>query len=747
MLRLSPTCISLEPRDLVWHEERHQRRQAERKRVNNAAAIIASSELSPRTRKTRQFGLTIRPAPPSVQEDIPNGLPILSPQPVPQGSRAFWDQVLADAGTPTRTQTIGSQNARIIKPSEDFFGSNRSSRASLADSDSDSLFDLDQGNLLPGAQSSSVVRRKDLNKHYGTSFESLHSVRRNEAGEIDSEAHDPDQARRSPIRERIVAIFRRQNKQIDGPSDRRGPLPSPADSSTDEAPDDRQICSANWVAHVEEELPMEGNLGRPAMSVDNAAGKTPILPYGVARVSPGLGLLSQPPRRRQRAYRRRSRSYSYIVSEDSQTFSLPQYDGLGASPPTVDNHFSPVQSVGLVGNIGHSPNSGSQDRPTIAHSPFTPDQFTPSRPVSSRAPSQASLPAYVSLANGDSLRVSSYLSLHSGSGQSVHSTQMHSPLSQTPLISPSNQHSSRHSSLSLPPPFSATCRNVSIHEALPTVNPPQPSVEGRQSAQHGLRAPQYTAVNDPAPPLLRSQTSTHVAPLSIEIGQLRISIDQTDTSRTSSLDPLALPFSPRAPSPNPSSTNDTNLASSANIQLPPTQAPSTPIPRSSHPKYHRTPSLAVYNDALPPSTQPQTLADLSRRSTRLATSNPFSAPPRSNRSTSWTRPAAFVRAPPTTPTRDTRAMREWIGYASYYERLDRGERDAVGMIGEERDGSRDGGMISGDRVGGSISRSRTAGQDLENEGRVTPEERAWRRRRDLAMGMGREEIERTRGGL
>lgn len=149
MLRLNPTQLRLDARDLTWHIDRHNERQTLR-------AIGSSTNVTDKTRSPKKKQRNVRtqyspysfPQPPvgRTTEAIDNhDDSIISNESVPHDSRSFWDRVLADAGTPTRTQTSALGNATVIEPSDDFLENNRSSRASIEEDNIDWQDDNDDG--------------------------------------------------------------------------------------------------------------------------------------------------------------------------------------------------------------------------------------------------------------------------------------------------------------------------------------------------------------------------------------------------------------------------------------------------------------------------------------------------------------------------------------------------------------------------------------------------------------------------
>lgn len=154
MLRLAPTQIGIGSRDLTWHTERHEARQS-RRADGYPVEIIASPDRAVPLRADRvKPNLThrfVRPL--STRKTSTNSVrdsDLISKDPVPGSSRIFWDNILADAGTPSgiKVQNVGKR-PRIIEQSDKSQGNARSAEASLegdfdtpTESDYASLFDI-----------------------------------------------------------------------------------------------------------------------------------------------------------------------------------------------------------------------------------------------------------------------------------------------------------------------------------------------------------------------------------------------------------------------------------------------------------------------------------------------------------------------------------------------------------------------------------------------------------------------------
>ena len=136
MLRLNPTQIKLDKKDIDWHVSRHDQRQATlRTTVPPKDAGKATKNDTPKKHRHGRFpDESPRPRVPLSSMRASQGGPdteIFSDDPVPRGSRAFWDRVLAEAGTPTRVQTASMATPTVVQPSDDFLNSTHSSKGSI----------------------------------------------------------------------------------------------------------------------------------------------------------------------------------------------------------------------------------------------------------------------------------------------------------------------------------------------------------------------------------------------------------------------------------------------------------------------------------------------------------------------------------------------------------------------------------------------------------------------------------------
>ncbi|KAL9124095.1 MAG: hypothetical protein Q9217_006544 [Psora testacea] len=634
---------------------------------------------------------------------------LLSSEPIPRDSRAFWDRVLADAGTPTRTQGVALGNGELVELPKDWLESNHSSRASFESGSDVVQEEKDPTSAMHEDTKSEEIHEAEarFENHCQTSSASFYSAKASRTSQETAEPFLSELGEPSPRRSRFVSLFQRKARQdepettfshvqrsglgnLDGPSDlHQHPSDSSGDGSSGDLSDglygsrrDRRTISANWEAFVNESAKARGTDLRP---LDLEASDRPVFPaqqnpHGAvqftrrqpsgiprsplhisqaaisssperrptatpdqgAQVLGCSGLLSQPPRRRNMRYRPRSQSCSYVASDESYHAALPQFDGVAASSAGMESlPPSAASYVGQHPKPSLSTTSHNEDEDIdntyVASSPPPLPVYPPIRAKTSSSCGPDASPAS---STGEVVRITSYHSLRLSSSQSFINNHSLSPCRD--LSSCVSQIVSR-SPDDLSPSASACLKNSSRHPSQTQLPLPPPFSATRRNVSFNLALP--------------------------------------------------LPSSPASVLP---STTPTDNSQASNKNLTPQTPPNTPVRNISG--FGGPPQMTIYNDALPPATQPQTPADLYRYSRgRYAWQNPFNtAPPRMRRL--YGRHGEAVASWnnfPRTPTRDE------VG------RL-RGERNEV----------------------------------LENLGSVTPEERMWRRRRGMEMGLGMEERER-----
>ena len=763
MLRLNLSRISLEKKDLDYHKKTHQRRQAARVHDHSAVDPAWRSSQIPLWTKSRKASparppkkpLSASPVKTLASQQITDDSPI-SRDPVPQGSRAFWDKVLAEAGTPTRTRSTGSGNGKVINPSDEWLGINRSARASIEEgSDSDSISQGDR-------TSNKEARIPDQTSHRLSSLESLNStsISNVDGNMVRIDTNTSLESIRHPAtKSRFSNLFRRRPKTVDdvegtqphdnldlGLDGHTSDIPryhgqedtNPSETSYDHwlkdefqgrksdlrtIPINLETAMGHGVAQNQNPFgePMHRSrvkspptvLAAPVDSLRRPSGTLPRSPLYISQAasssspqkSPAIpcvrnnslmvespSLLFLPPRRRT-TYRPRSKTYSFETSEASSTTT--QVGFRAATPPELDmpRPLTFITSPFLT-SMSASPPVSTRPTSPVAHA--EPCQ-------ASTEPLDPSSPATQSPLNHSRLtsNSSSRLELPGDPFNLSHSraTSRSSSQVQCPSFSPQYVTDTHHQSQ-----YIIHASSSSVHmssgrsSALPQCPRQSPiEMEKYRSVSHN------TSLSDASSPF----SSSHRG-----------------------LSPYALPFMPRNtrnrsltpqyPLPPPFNATPRTISygcAMPNSISPMPQAgtspifPCTPSPHSgpvtgNPPSTPPCGSFAIYNDSQPPQTQPQTPADLHRRP-RPNFSN--TAPARSR--TSFVLPAATRHVVP--------------GEQAYASPTRARETPARFRSG-----------VSPMRMGGMVS------ADAENADAVTWEERERRRVWNEGVRLGREEQRR-----
>ena len=698
MLRLRPTQLRLDARDLTWHVDRHNERQT--LRASGPPTNVANRVRTPKKKQhefqSQDSPYSLPPPPAARRAEVidKHEDSIISSDSVPHDSRSFWDRVLADVGTPTRTQTTSLGNATVIEPSDDFLENNHSSRASIEEDYNNCLDDTDD----------EIHHSDDLRSPFHDTEADVSSQWPipSSSGSLDSAKVDPSIDANKADKEQTLPVdkvvnttsakrrlsfnnfnfFHRKvtpdldgnseindhhsfaNREFDGHyrshrSHDRSMSESSASSAGGDLRDgmygsrrDRRTISTNLEAYVNgrsdadssksthvsndvatqrmlatvpmprqfEDIPRHASgLPRSSLYISQAAmssspHKTPDMTADRSKTSAPEGLLAFPPRRRKR-YKPRSESYPFVSSEDLHISALTQLDGTSTF------------------QMGHA------DLPSLTVSYPSTHDAVPTPPLGipvwdhhSAGASPAGTPDHEGHTNGGSLGQA-----QTNYGWSSPRESHHDPIEIRSYRSFSSM-GSHHTRIASP------------HSQMGTIHP----------------SPSRRNLSPFAEPFVPRSARRHASP------QL----------------PLPPPFSA---TPRNLSWNSVH-SSSVSPHTPPSRLPSYSVSPVPHSHAH----IPIYNDNLSPTTQPQTPADLSHnRIPPLATQNPFNTAParpqdlgmRDERLTNW---QAFG-TPTRRPSARTRNYRH---------------------------------------------------HEQENIGAVDAEER--RLRRELAMGlrMGREEIER-----
>ena len=705
MLRLDPTQLRLDARDLTWHIDRHNERQALRAagpptNQSNKTKIPRKYQQEARTYISPPYSFSQPPA--TKQKDVGHKHEdsILSNGPVPHGSRSFWDRVLADAGTPTRTQTISQGNPTVIEPSDDLLGISRSSRASIeehshwqdendeetsnsddppppfhdtelftssqwpvstpsASLDStrvDPSFDMDRAeeeqNLLLEKGSKTAPAKRRL------SFNSFNLFRRRVTPDLDGST-EANLCRSST---RKTANGRHESRSIHN----RSRSVSANSSSEGDLHDgmygsrrDRRTISASLEAYGNGKRDVEASGSK---HVSNDVASRSKLPAGPSSTPHGLIL---------RHASGLPRSSLYI--SQAATSSSPHKE-----PAMTEERPDMSASAGL---LGLPPRRRKRYKPRSESYPF----------VSSEDLDMSALPQL----DGPSTFQSNSADLPSLT-VSYPSTHDMAQVPTPPLGDPWDYHA-----------MSASPAGTPNHEGYTTggsYSPFQVSNEWsspHESYQDPVEISSYQSLSS------MGSHHTRAASSHSQMG----SLNPTPSRRN--LSPLAEPFLPASARRNPSTQlslpppfSATPRNSSFNSVLPSSSSvsPHTPPPRLSSysvsPAPHSHAHIPIYNDNLSPTTQPQTPAELprNRRQPPFASQHLFHTVPAHPQSFLTTRDARLAnwqafRTPTRAPSTRTRTYRDF---------------------------------------------------EQENIGAMDAEERRWRRELARGLRMGREEMERDR---
>lgn len=673
MLRLNPTHIRLEQRDLDWHLPRHGERQALRA-TGIPRDISKTAKSSPKKQKDSPIRHVLYPPKPAMSSKSPGNYDgpdpeIYCDEPVPTGSqsREFWNQRLAEVGVATTVRMAPIANARIVEPSSEFLDSTHSSRASLEEASIDLDDDHERTGLssepwnplhssppLPAEESRSTLEQAEQQAQSSRTFFSiLPGFRRRTCRDRGRDSDNVDLA--------YVNHSLSGSMAVDGPSDRSDGPPSHyryVSGSSVGDPDnnlndnlygnlhDRRTVSAAESSSSSLVVPSiepppraigrsrnsSAGLPRSSLYISEAApSSSPERPPRTPRTTNtnpfgSRGLLSLPPRRR-RTYRPRSQTYSWDQSEALDP-TVPQVDG----PSTVQANTATLpyltvsQPIGTQAlNFGQSPQYNS----SANYPAHPPDPYLPSSPPEMpyyygqgiRSPSDLPNSEPSSSTHLPPIEIRNYRS--QGSIQSYYSR---SPIS--------SQGSRIHTPTSLPSDY-------------------QPALPSRR------RLSPFAA------PFIPGHSPR------ISSGQFPLPPSFSSTPRSVSFPYTYPPSSPASPHTPPQHRQSSATIFPSTHRTPPSRRqPSITMT----PPEPRTPGITIYNDNLPPHTQPQTAAGLPRNGVpAMATQNPF-----------WTQ-----------QTRDMgrhRAVADWQAFATPTRTRTRtrgrgwglAEQENMGVIGDGR---------------------------------------------------------------
>ncbi|KAL8825014.1 MAG: hypothetical protein Q9170_007964, partial [Blastenia crenularia] len=149
MLRLVSTRITLTSSDLDWHVRRHEKRLATLEKGTSDRNLVDLSKAQPASFEPKRRPIVDKPPRGQGLDEIPiySDEPIYSDDPIPRDSQAFWDQILADAGTSTRVQQGPlARSPQVVEPSGTFLESNGSVRLSVRGENEDDRLRAPSGN-------------------------------------------------------------------------------------------------------------------------------------------------------------------------------------------------------------------------------------------------------------------------------------------------------------------------------------------------------------------------------------------------------------------------------------------------------------------------------------------------------------------------------------------------------------------------------------------------------------------------
>lgn len=384
MLRLKPTHIGLNSRDIDWHHVRHDNRQAQRARGHSVRVVTKSFPDNPSPPRMNEASLPYRfHSPPTAQSSPIRNLqvPIFSTD---QDMRQYWCSIMANAGGLPQLQSVSSGRPTMIDTSPSSRSTFQASRASFeSEEDSTQQFEEDDGeesNYISHSYESDTGFEDEpqLSSETYSLYQHTH-----ESGQQEEE--DPHQSIHESPKHRLSSFFRRrahgrntleqisvprlptENTDLDGPSDSRyredstySALESQyttAQCSLDEQSDAQQLFAASTRSPYTDlsllassssmedtsELPGPASLPRPRqiniiqrresglprsplyisqVAVSSSSPeKRPRSPLDTTNLSEDFDRLSLQPRRAKR-YKKRSQSYPYVQSEEGTSIRV-----------------------------------------------------------------------------------------------------------------------------------------------------------------------------------------------------------------------------------------------------------------------------------------------------------------------------------------------------------------------------------------------------------------------------------------
>ncbi|MCJ1418346.1 hypothetical protein MMC32_004693 [Xylographa parallela] len=704
MLRLPTTKIDLGPRDLAWHIDRYHQRKA---RYDEGHHMNGSVRSAHRESQVQSSKVPFRCLPhqhvyvPQATSRVVVDDALVSSEPVPRDSNAFWNGVVAVAGTSMQnSEPLPHERYSDVEAAASSSESHNTSIPSDPSSGFDELETLQQGHeharnahdlrdVLEAA-----TRLAELRSQF-----SVDSSQSSENGKEDVTNNFVDlEAGRgaTPARRRTFFNFRRA--EHDGGIDEDISTLSRSFSSQLDFNDSHESMPI-YNEHGEEEdlaiaraVPISRSVPRPVLQhttsrlrgqgsqledeeaelaetiaslhelIDGAVSPAPRLPAHIEHLRSRSGTIARSPLYLSQAVTSSSPEKASTVSLYHTSLQPESMTSLLSLPPRRAKQYKPKSSSSIGSKASHDSNDLRISRGTARH---------PHQSTHPEWDEPNELQNAISHSNGHPIDATFQ-------PPSTHTSPAYTFASSPPQPSPHSITTTHRPSPPqlppLPPPFSSTRRLVSFNLALPSPPPANP----------------FTSPARPSPPPAHPPNA----------------------STPNDLNPF------RAPSSHSHRTIASTPPSRSVTHLPRhyTPSPSPPPPTTPHR------SMRIYNDALPAFAQPQTPLGLPRHG--VYASGPgayYTAPARGNRGPEHrgngdgvgqrgetARAVAASRASPWhTPTRTSwlrrsraRAMDEQENVGVYVEaerrlRVRAEERERV----EEREWERWGGRAGGDGGG------------------------------------------------
>lgn len=477
MLRLAPTQIGIGSRDLTWHTERHEARQS-RRADGYPVEVITSPDRAVPVRADRvKPNLShrfVRPL--SARKTSPNSVDdsdLISKDPVPRGSRIFWDNILADAGTTSgiKVQNVGKR-PRIIEQSAKSQGNPRSAEASL-EGDFDTPTEAYYASLFDSTSLHQQTEKTDvLHSSFSSEYTSACEYNENNRELPGNDFHEQSPQFDLPIRSSSLLLYPGGTKQKDSTISSRGLFyRKDWDSYPSSLPYYRRNLGTNADAESRSEFQSSSQDARIATTKKSGQGKASDKPESNDMAAESFGQFSLPQLQLPRVvenFRRRSnglpRSPLYISQavassspeKRSQAFSNDSDEDVMKSPSLLNR--PPRRRKTYKPRSESYPFNVSEKSLSSSYADEISETGETGYLSAEESSPRSSPPEYNTSDLGGSISSSPIPKLRPSPVRSKHSTSPHSFRSfQTPISLPP-----------LPPrPFSATRRTTSGTIALP----------------------------------------------------------------------------------------------------------------------------------------------------------------------------------------------------------------------------------------------------------------------------------------